>query len=139
MKTLSRVYLPLQKADLETLRSTKELPGEALAVHTVTSALITAFPTEDHESLEYTALQDAAIVSAGQGPRILIAAADVDPDLVMEGASEMDTSATIRGPLALPRVISLHLGDEGDDGSDEADIELSWYDVTEIDEVLAEL
>lgn len=132
MRTLKRIYLPLSKDDLTLLDTSGELDSPSLAGYGVTDALAHALPNEDHEGLEFAALQDAATASGAAGSRILVAAADVEPDVVSDADAEGASSVTVRGPLPLRRIVSLHLGDEGDDGSGASDVELSWYDVTEL-------
>ncbi|AKU16245.1 DUF6912 family protein [Luteipulveratus mongoliensis] len=139
MKTMVRVYLPVTPADLEALSETNRLPGERQDAYAVTEKVRRDQPTEDPEVLEFGALQDAAMASGASSDRILVAAADMHPGVVREPDEGIETAVSVEGIVELQRVVSLHLGDPGDDGTGDDDVELSWYDVTELDQVRAEL
>lgn len=139
MRTTTRVYLPLTAADLEALDDGQALPGDRRDAYAVTTTVQRAQPHEDPEVLEYGALQDAALASGTGGGRIVVAAADVEQPTVHERDEGIESAVTIDGPVALARVASLHLGDDGQDVSGEEDVELSWYDVTEVSLVRSEL
>ena len=142
MSPMNRVYLPLRHADLQTLASRSALPGDR-AAYAVTSALIRALPvTEDEEGREYAALQDAALAAAAAGDHV-VAAVDVDAGLLgpaqTPGAADPDAPASLvrlTGDLPLRRVVSLHVLDPVGERDVDADLELSWWDVTELAEVV---
>lgn len=136
--SLVRVYLPLTADDLRALDEQQQLEGE-LEGYGVTAVLRRSMPDEDLESLEFIAQQDAA-AAMPPGHRIVVAAADVEATAVAEslpGSGGRPTALTVTGPLGQRRVASLHLGDPGEVATDDRDVELSWYDVTELAEVRA--
>ncbi|KNX37715.1 DUF6912 family protein [Luteipulveratus halotolerans] len=139
MNTTTRVYLPVTADDLAALDERRELPGPTREAYAVTAAVLRAQPHEDPEVLEYGALQDAALASGAGGVRIVVAAADLEQPVVREPDEGIETAVVVDGAVALPRIVSLHVGDVGADTSGEEDVELSWYDVTEIALVRAEL
>lgn len=139
--TTVRCYLPLEVEQLRMLRDERLLPGPLRAT-AVTRSVRAAAPSGDTEEWEYVALQAAARGMLADGTPLIIAAVDL-------ADSEVDATRA-EGPqvrvadVPLPRVAALHLGDDvvtGDtsslppaDGEDE--IELSWYDTTEIEHVV---
>ncbi len=137
-----RVYLPLGRADLEQLAATGALAAEADSpreAYAVTPALERSAPGLDVEDLEYSAFCDA-VVAAGalrssSGARRVVAAADVDPSVVVPPADGRGgvTTTTLTGPVPLRGIASFHVEDE-DAVGEEAD-EMLWYDVTELDDV----
>jgi len=135
--TLRRIYVPLDDAALEMLRTRREIGPAPLAAHAVTDRQSRG-PGTDAEELEYAALLAAAAEAAGArtaGGRRVVAAADVESALVEDGD---DTGAPpsrveVDAPVPVSRVVSFHL-DEVPGGTDDGD--LLWYDVTELDEVL---
>lgn len=149
----TRVYLPVTGADLTTLQRERSLPGPRPAC-AVTRALEQSQKGAEEEELEYLALQQAAqgavSAAAEAGEPVVVAAADVEP----EDVSGVDTpvgqlrdgrlagSVTVTEAVKLARIASFHVSDdvalppapaEGDDGVQEIEeMELSWYDVTEL-------
>ncbi|MDF8262893.1 DUF6912 family protein [Luteipulveratus flavus] len=139
MRTTRRVYFPLTATDLSALQEARHLPGETRDGFAVTEVLEQAQPSEDPEVLEFGALQDAAVAAGTGGARVVVAAADVEDAAVHEQEEGIETAVAVDGPLAQQRLVSLHLGDAGLDVTGEEDLELSWYDITELDLVVAEL
>lgn len=143
MSAAIRVYLPLSLRQLNTLwtdrtLSTPELPGFA-----VTPRLLSTLGSiEDDESGEYAALQEAAFQVTVQGGRVVVAA-DVDAAQVdaqverVPGASA--ALVVVRGGLALRRVVSLQVLDPMDQRDPGTELDLSWYDVTELPQLLSSL
>lgn len=130
MSTMTRVYLALTPAHLDELATRGVLP-EAPAT-AVTPALEAAYPQEDEEGLEFQAIQEAAAATVA-GQRVLVAAADLVTSVTPRTAS---TPAAARvDEVALDRVVSFHVGDEGATPAPDHETELSWYDVTELAEV----
>ena len=142
----TRVYLPLTGEDCRTLASERRLESPPRAAHAVTRALEVAHPGVDLEVHEHLALQAAArtalAAAAGTGGRVVVGAADVDPSLVVDAAGQREEPSVVRltEPLPLARIASFHLGDAqlAVVGSrDDEEIELSWYDATELGVVIS--
>jgi hypothetical protein len=137
--TTVRCYVPLRPDQLMTLRDERRLAGPLRAT-TVTAAVRTALPAGDLEEWEYAALQEAASALVSQGGPVILAAVDLTEDRVDLADHGADASVTV-GDVDLPRVAALHLGDDvvtGDPGAlprPGAEVELSWYDTTEIGHV----
>jgi hypothetical protein len=159
-----RVYLPTTLTALSALRD-NGLAGP-LAAHAVTAALREWYADGDAEELEYAAGDEAAHASlrllaadAGAPRRRVVIAVDV-PDAVVSTSSAYRSSVSLTGPVGREQVASVHVdGAEAradvaqavqalpaaDDGDDEAQFavdqaaghELLWYDVSELDDVLA--
>ncbi|PRY61263.1 hypothetical protein BCF74_10611 [Knoellia remsis] len=133
---LVRVYLPLDAAALTRLRDTGELSPTPLAGHAATSGgarpgLVGA-DEEEREYAAWSAAADDARERAATGARRVIASADVDAAVVRRG-TEHESAVEVDSVVALPRIASFHIDEEP--GGDVAD--LLWYDVTELDDVLA--
>jgi hypothetical protein len=145
--SLTRIYLPLGSAACRSLSERRRLDGAPLAAHAVTRALEVAQPGAGEEVYGHLALQAAARAALeearGNGDRVVVAAADVDTDLVSDraGQKEDPSSVQVTDPVALQRIASFHVADAdvalSAPGEDE-DLELSWYDATEL-AVLLEL
>ena len=136
--TTVRCYLPLSAESLVRLRDERRLAGPLRAT-AVTEQARAAEPTADEDELEYAASQAAAASLAGSGAPVVVAAADVqDRDVRADGGGWIH----VDGVLELARVAALHLGDDVVSGRREAlpapeeDLELSWFDTTELDHVL---
>lgn len=138
--TTVRCYVPLSPDQLETLRAERHLPGP-LRASTVTAAVREADPSADVEEWEYTALQEAAADLLEHGRPVIVAAVDLTRDQVLEQVPGAPATVTVVA-VDLPRVAALHLGDDvvtGDRASlptTGEEIELSWYDTTEIGHVV---
>ncbi|WP_161965102.1 DUF6912 family protein [Ornithinimicrobium cerasi] len=138
--TTVRCYVPLSPDQLETLRTERRLAGP-LAATTVTAAVRGALPTGDAEEWEYAALQEAAAGQAAGGAPVILAAVDLTEDRVDLQDGGEDASVTV-GDIDLPRVAALHVGDDVVTGGAAAlpsaheELELSWYDTTEIGHVV---
>lgn len=130
MSSATRVYLTLTPAHLDELADSGTLP-EAPATG-VTPALATAYPQEDEEGLEFQAIQEAA-AATDSGQRVLVGAADVTTAVGPRTGSTPGAVAV--GDIPLERLVSFHVGDAGVVPDPELETELSWYDVTELDEV----
>lgn len=130
MSDETRVYLTLQASDLDALAQGEpltEVPATA-----VTAALQAAYPQEDDEGLEFLALQEAAAAGVGAS-RVLVAAADVTSEVEPRSGST-PAAVTVSG-VGPDLIVSFHVGDEGAVPAADEAIELSWYDVTELDDV----
>lgn len=132
---LVRVYLPLDPAVLSTLRQSGEVGPAPVAAHSAVAASPRPGIGNDDEEREYAAWSAAAVdaaVRAAGGARRVIASADVDAAMVQR-ADEGETAIELDSVVALPRIASFHIDEEpGGDVSD-----LLWYDVTELDDVIA--
>lgn len=132
MSHLTRTYLPLESEELRALDETGALPERTRRAFAVTERLRAAVPMEDDEGLEYVATQDAATDAAARD-LLVVASVDVDGDRVTELPEAPAASAVqiVGGP---PRrhVASFHLLDPAGERDVDADLELSWYDATEL-------
>lgn len=139
MSHLIRTYLPLDADELRTLEETGALPERPRNAFAVTDKLRIAQPTEDDEGLEYLATQDAATDAAARDLRV-IASVDMEEDLVT-GRSDTDVVSAVRVSGAPPRrrIASFHVLDPAGERDVEVDLELSWYDATELAVVRAAL
>lgn len=134
-----RCYVPVSPVQLAQLLQERQLPG-TLTAYSVTPEVRTGNPAGDTEEWEYAALQDAAADRVASAAPVIVAAVDIGSDRVDDSAAQ-GSRVSVTG-IDLPRVAALHLGDDvvsGDatnvpDASTE--IELSWYDTTELAHVL---
>jgi hypothetical protein len=130
-----RVYLPLDPTTLSSLRASGELGPAPVAGHAALAPSSRPGIGNDDEEREYAAWSAAASDAAGRAPdgvRRVVASADVDA-AVVQRASGDDTAVELDAVVAQPRIASFHIDEEP--GGEVAD--LLWYDVTELDEVLA--
>lgn len=138
MATL-RCYLPLSPELLRTLRADRRLPGPLRAT-TVTRSVRASVTSGDQEEEEYAALQAAALGLAADGQPVIVAAVDLVTENV--DASRPEGPQVRVGDVDLPRVAAIHVGDDVVTGDPAAlpapdeEIELSWYDTTEIAQVI---
>lgn len=132
MSNLIRTYLPLDAEELRALDETGALPARTRHAFAVTDRLRAQLPNEDDEGLEYLATQDAATDAAARDLRV-VASVDVDDDEVTERA-ESDAASAVRIEGAPPRrrIASFHVLDPAGERDVDADLELSWYDATEL-------
>lgn len=135
-----RCYVPLGVEELGRLHDERHLSGP-LPATAVTEAVRAANTSGDVEDWEHAALQAAAHRQLAASRPVLVAAVDLASELVDTAA---DGPGVQVAGIDLPRVASLHLGDDvvtgtpdalGEVGPDD-EIELSWYDTTEIAHVL---
>ena len=137
--TTVRCYVPVGLEQLRRLRDDRTLPGP-LTAYAVTGAVQEANPSGDAEEWEYAAMQEAARGLTGEGSPVLIAAVDIERDRVRQGDAA-DARVEV-GDVDLPRVAALHLGDDVVTGrpaavaGPAAEVELSWYDTTELGHVI---
>lgn len=135
-----RCYLPLTPDLARDLHEAGSMSGDLVAF-VVTESVRRSDPSGDEESWEYAALQDAAAYCQQHGLPVLVAAADLGRDAI-DDSSPTGSRVLIRGTVTLPRVASLHVGDDlvGEVSAVSASedvIELSWYDATELADVRA--
>jgi hypothetical protein len=137
--TTVRCYVPVTPEQLARLRDERTLPGP-LTAYAVTDAVRSAHSSGDQEEWEYAAMQEAARSLVDAGATVLVAAADVEEARVRPGPV---TDARVEvDDVDLPRIAALHVGDDVVTGSPDAvgaespEIELSWYDTTELAHVL---
>ncbi|MFW5474620.1 DUF6912 family protein [Knoellia sp. CPCC 206450] len=132
---LVRVYLPLDAGALDTLRRTGEVGPAPVTAHTAVAPSARPGLGSDDEEREYAAWSAAAADAAAlvtRGERRVVASADVDA-AVVNATSEDGTAVELDSVVALPRIASFHIDEEP--GGEVAD--LLWYDVTELDDVIA--
>jgi hypothetical protein len=126
-----RVYLVVCRADIESLADDDALSVEGRSAYAVTAGLQRTHPeVDDEDELEYLAYAEA--VAAAQTPRLVLAA-----DVAEEAMEDSGLGATVvlRGSLPRSGVVSFHVDDIA--GVDPADDRLLWYDVRELDDVVA--
>ncbi|WP_298885721.1 hypothetical protein [uncultured Serinicoccus sp.] len=138
--TTVRCYVPLTGDQLAALAQDRRLAGPVRAT-AVTEVLRAQEPGADGDELEYAATQVAAEDAVRSGVPVVLAAVDADSALVT--AAPVDDLWIEVASVDLPRVAALHLGDDVVTGDpslladhDSRDIELSWFDTTELDHVL---
>lgn len=139
----ARVYIPVTPADLTALRDARSLPVPtgSRAAYAVTDAVRASDPGGETEGWEYAALQDAAAAAVAVGGPVVVVAADVDMADVDAGSTGSQVALSREVPL--PRIASLHVGDDVlsaspvDPVHPESGVELSWYDTTELEQVIA--
>ena len=130
-----RVYLPLDPATLSTLRNSGELGPAPVNGHAALASSPRPGIGNDDEEREYAAWSAAASDAAARAPegtRRVVASADVDAAVVERAAAD-GTAVELHTVVALPRIASFHIDEEP--GGEVAD--LLWYDVTELDDVIA--
>ncbi len=144
----TRVYLPLTLSALRGLADTGVIAPAPLAANAVTVDLRREHPAADEEELEYLAFTDAVttgLSGGGGGGRRdtvrVVAAADVDDELVVPAGDGPLTAVQVTAPVARRQVASFHVADAaGRPGPARAAAdgipELSWYDATELDVVV---
>lgn len=133
---VARAYFPATVDDLRALAATRELaPCRGVAV--------APGAAEDVEHLAWVAAAELAAElthgspdpSAGPVGRRVVISADTDIALLSPEPGNAPTAVALSAPVPLRRLVSLHV-DEAP-GSGLAD--LLWYDITELDDVLAVL
>lgn len=133
MSSLTRVYLPLSAQDLALLEADGRLEAAGRTVHGVTPGLQRAHPGEDVEECEFHAQQEAAAHATGDP--VVVGAADLPNEQVAPVGSGAAGAMRPLEPILRRYLVSLHVGDEGASASSDEDLELSWYDITELDAV----
>jgi hypothetical protein len=171
---MTRVYVPttlvaLARAQKLGALDDPEDPDNAvesrLPAHAVTGAVREWYLEGNLEELEYSALIDAAesslrlLALEPLAPRRRVVVAVDVPDGLVSPGGEHRSSVRIAGPVALSRVVSVHVDEveseativaavdalaaaaNGDDDArfqlDEAEAcDLLWYDISEIDDLI---
>lgn len=132
MSNLTRTYLPLDAEELAALGEVGSLPERTRRAFAVTDRLRAALPAEDDEGLEYLATQDAATDAAARGLRV-VASVDVDDDEVTDlSDAEVASAVQVSGAPPKRRIASFHVLDPAGERDADVDLELSWYDATEL-------
>jgi hypothetical protein len=136
MTVQTRVYVPLTVAALRRLQAGGQLEPAPFTAYAVTTDLRRENPIADDEELEFLAFTDAATPTIESSPAAVIAAADVDADVVTDLLAPAAAVSAVRVATAVPRrqVASFHVADpeSGPDGQPD----YSWYDATELEAVL---
>lgn len=137
MASVRRVYIPISAAQVRELNDDRRLPANSLTGFAVTAQLRAALPSGgDEEEHEYMALQQAASLAAQNAQRV-VAAADVDEDHVQSAEGEGHPALVLVSEgVDLRRVVSLHLLDPTDERDAQSDLDLSWYDVSELGDLV---
>ncbi|MGH3662299.1 MAG: DUF6912 family protein [Micromonosporaceae bacterium] len=160
-----RVYLPATVRMLSSLAEFGE--WRSVEAHAVTPALREWYTEGDEEELEYVAFTRAAqaalqLLADSDAPSLrVVVSADVSDATVNTSGAELGSStATLREPAALRDVAAIHVDAEeaspdvaaaaavidrakrGDEAAQftvdsTEDHELEWYDVTELDDLIA--
>ncbi len=109
--------------------------GTGAAAYAVTAASRALYPGSDEEDLEYEAMRAARQACASQGALPVVLAVDVPDEQVVDGGFGASPTEvfTVRLTEPVPRnaVVSAHAELDG------RDEELSWYDATELDQLVA--
>ncbi|MGB3830026.1 MAG: hypothetical protein WA962_14755 [Ornithinimicrobium sp.] len=143
MSPATRMYFPLAPAHVAELHARGRLEA-GLRAFAVTDAIRAAEPEADEELWEFLALQDAASCARTAGGPVVVAAADIADPSGDTMSSDPTRGVLTTIPLLLADVASLHLGDDalGSSGPsaaqhrDDEHIELSWFDTTELAQVV---
>lgn len=122
---MMRVYAPLTLADLEALD--RDGGFAAPAAFGVTEALTQLLPDGDSEEHEHLAAQFAAAACSG---RPVVVALDVRPARVTPRA-DVPGLVALEGDVGLRDIVCYLVADDGVEPSEDADLELSWYDAGE--------
>jgi hypothetical protein len=159
-----RVYLPTTLVALSSLRDSEFTAP--FAAHAVTAELREWYADGDAEELEYAAGDDAAhhalrlLAADATAPRRRVVVAVDVPDAVVSTGSPYRSSVTVAASVSREQVASVHVdgaeatadvaqavqalsaADDGDEDAlftvdQAAGHELLWYDVSELDDVLA--
>jgi hypothetical protein len=139
-----RVYLPLQPEHLVALQDGEELEV-GLRGFAVTEQIRRALAGDDVEEQEFLALQQAASAARATGAVVLIGAADV-PATALTQAGNDEPALQVAVALEAKDFASFHLDDAALGRSETApsadadeSIDLSWYDVSEMSQILRHL
>ncbi len=144
MAGTKRAYLPLEREQLCYLYSDGAIAAGALA-HCVTDALRSSSQSSDEEELEFIALQQAARQAITAGRPAILAAVDL-PCSVVDPSAHVPFVVT--APVPAGDVVSFHLSDSalgglsgarlepGDELDEQEAVELSWFDITELPQIL---
>lgn len=160
-----RIYVPLTHEQVRELAAERRLvaPLQGYAAGSPGRVDAKISPAGAQEESEYLAFRAAADHAArlDEGSRRVIASADAPDDELREvagpvsGATSGPVPVVIAEDLPLRAIASLHLDEAvdvpvddavddavdeaGEAGDDAAEPDLLWYDITELDAVLAEL
>lgn len=144
MVATKRAYLPVEREQLCYLHSEGAIAAGVLA-HCVTDALRSSSPSSDEEELEFIALQQAARQAIAAGRPVIIAAVDL-PCSAVDPSAEF--AFVVTAPVPAGDVVSFHLSDTaldalsganlepGEELDEQKAVELSWFDVTELPQIV---
>lgn len=137
MSSVHRVYLPLGAGQLRVLHDDRRLAEDPVTGFAVTPRLRDALPPGgDEEEREYEALQQAASAAAANGQRIVVAA-DIDDAQVQPAAGPAHPATVlVREGVDLRRVVSVQVLDPAAEREAQSALDLSWYDVSELGDLL---
>ncbi len=158
MSPATRMYFPLAPDQVAALLSHGQLEA-GLTGFAVDEETRAADPDGDEDLWEFRALQRAARHMRTNGWPAVVAAADVDDSTVVDAAADLPGAQSVDVPLLRTDVASLHLGDDalrgqsavatqqqgrdhddpenlGPDAHEDEQIDLSWFDTTELAHVV---
>ena len=132
----TRIYVPVTSTGLRGLADGGSLQPPPFTAYAVTTDLSREHPTADDEELEYLAF--SAATTSGADAATVVAAADVDADVVTDLLDPGAPVSAVQVAAAVPRrqVASFHVADASSEGTDGALTSYLWYDATELEVVV---
>lgn len=128
-----RAYAPIGAVQLDTLTTRGAFTPERVVA--VTAQLEALAPDGDAELHEHLATQLAAALATADP--VGVCAFDVDAERISERpASDVVGEVVLAGEVTRRAIACFLIADAGRRVSDDADLELSWYDAAEVGEVL---
>ncbi|MGB3763524.1 MAG: hypothetical protein WA966_09890 [Ornithinimicrobium sp.] len=143
MSPATRMYFPLAPDQVAALLA-HGLLESGLMAFAVDNQTRAADPDGDEELWEFRALQRAARYMRSKELPVVVAAADVDEATMTAPVDGVPGARSVDVPLLRADVASLHLGDDALQGRtitaadhyDDEQIDLSWFDTTELAQVV---
>ncbi len=143
MSPATRMYFPLAPEQVATMLAHGHLDA-GLTAFAVDDAIRSADPEADEEFYEFQALQHAAKYAQAAGGPTVVAAADIDDSVSTSPQPQTRGAVFLEAALRRADLASFHLGDDALSGrntpsgphDDHAQIELSWFDTTELAQVV---
>ncbi len=143
MSPVTRMYFPVAPDQVATMLAQGRLePG--LMAFAVDDAIRASAPEADEEFWEFRALQRAAAYARAHGGPIVVAAADVPDAVEISEHGQALGALSVNAELRRGDLASFHLGDDalsgqsrrGEQPQDDEQIDLSWFDTTELAQVV---
>lgn len=127
-----RAYAPIGSAEIDALKSEGRFP--AAHVMAVTPGIEALAPDGDAELHEHLASQLAA--AAATSDPVVVCAFDVRPERISSAESGSTPGRVeLVGDVVARDVACFLVADPGERVGEDADLELSWFDASEVDEV----